>query len=289
MSAGEVVEVALRVAQPVGVVDAEPVDEALVEPAADLDVGLGEHLGVLDPDGGQAVDREEAPVVEVVVGLVPVDEAVVLLVVGRGAGRQREAEVVVPELAVRGPGSRASSSSPTTGISSRPSPAAHSMSNAAACSDSRPVLEHVPPPRVLGRASRRRRGWARCRRARPCRAARASADSVARPSAPPRDGVDVVERDHVVPVRAARARPRAAATGRPSRRRGRAGSGSRRGGLEQVEVLGDLQPVGAEAGTSARRSGALRALRRPTRRPSGRARPRARGARGAPPGCGAGS
>ena len=37
---GQVVEVAPRVAQAVGVVDPQPVDEALVEPAADLDVRL---------------------------------------------------------------------------------------------------------------------------------------------------------------------------------------------------------------------------------------------------------
>ena len=39
---GQVVEVAARVAQAVGVVDPQPVDEALVEPAPDLDVGVGE-------------------------------------------------------------------------------------------------------------------------------------------------------------------------------------------------------------------------------------------------------
>ena len=49
-------------------VDPQPVDEALVEPAPDLDVGVGEDLGVLDADAGQRVDREEAAVVQAVVG-----------------------------------------------------------------------------------------------------------------------------------------------------------------------------------------------------------------------------
>ena len=65
---GEVVEVARRVAQPVGVVDPQPVDEPLVEPAPDLDVRLVEDLRVLDPDAGQRVDREEPPVVQLGVG-----------------------------------------------------------------------------------------------------------------------------------------------------------------------------------------------------------------------------
>ena len=65
---GEVVEVAARVAQAVGVVDAQPVDEALVEPAQDLDVGSSNTSGSSTRIAGQRVDREEAPVVELGVG-----------------------------------------------------------------------------------------------------------------------------------------------------------------------------------------------------------------------------
>ena len=65
---GQVVEVRRRVAQAVGVVDPQPVDEPLVEPAPDLDVRLVEDLRLLDADAGQGVDREEAPVVQLGVG-----------------------------------------------------------------------------------------------------------------------------------------------------------------------------------------------------------------------------
>ena len=75
---GEVVEVAPRVAQAVGVVDPQPVDQALGEPAPDLDVRVGEHLGVLDAHRRQRVHREEAAVVQAVVGDAPVDQLVVL-------------------------------------------------------------------------------------------------------------------------------------------------------------------------------------------------------------------
>ena len=91
--AGQVVEVAPRVTQPVGVVDPQPVDQAVVEPAGDLLVGPGEPLGVLHPDRGQRVDREEPPVVEVGVGPAPRHQLVVLAgvhLVGvrlRGPGR----------------------------------------------------------------------------------------------------------------------------------------------------------------------------------------------------------
>ena len=97
---GEVVEVALGVAQAVGVVDAQPVDEPLVEPPLDLDVRLGEDLGVLDADRGERVDGEEPAVVEPVVGRAPVDQLVVLLLQRGRAGREREALVVVADLAL---------------------------------------------------------------------------------------------------------------------------------------------------------------------------------------------
>ena len=84
---GEVAEVALGVAQAVGVVDAETVDHALAEPAADLVVRAVEPLAVLDADRGEGVDGEEAAVVEAGVGQPPGHELVVLAgvhVVGGG-------------------------------------------------------------------------------------------------------------------------------------------------------------------------------------------------------------
>ncbi|WP_246057015.1 hypothetical protein [Nocardioides eburneiflavus] len=72
------------------VVDAQAVDESLVEPPLDLDVRLGEDLGVLDPYGGERVDGEEPAVVEVVVGRAPADQLVVLLLPARGAGSHRK-------------------------------------------------------------------------------------------------------------------------------------------------------------------------------------------------------
>ena len=106
---GEVVEVLRGIAQAVGVVDAQPVHELVGEPAPDLLVGPLEPLGLLDPDRREGVDREEASVVELGVAATPVDELVVLAgvhgvgVVGGlgvgGSGRQREALVVVVQLA----------------------------------------------------------------------------------------------------------------------------------------------------------------------------------------------
>ena len=102
--AREVVEVALRVAQAVGVVDPKPVDESFLEPAANLDVRVGEDLGLLDAYAGEGAHGEEAPVVQVAVAAPPADELVVLspvYLVGsavRRAGRDREPVVVVPQL-----------------------------------------------------------------------------------------------------------------------------------------------------------------------------------------------
>ena len=96
MSVGQVVEVLRRVAQAVGVVDPQPVDEPLVEPARISACDCVEPLGVLDPDRDQGVDREEAAVVEVVVGAPPADQLVVLarvhlvrVLVGAELGRSR--------------------------------------------------------------------------------------------------------------------------------------------------------------------------------------------------------
>ena len=81
-------------------VDPQPVDQPFVEPAPDLGVGLGEDLGVLDPDAGEGVDREEAPVVEVGVGPTPADQLVVLagvdLVGVRGLAGSTDGSTPVP-------------------------------------------------------------------------------------------------------------------------------------------------------------------------------------------------
>ncbi|OUD82784.1 hypothetical protein CMMCAS02_07640 [Clavibacter michiganensis subsp. michiganensis] len=102
----EVVEVPLGVEQAVRVVDAEPVGEALAEPARDLPVRLLEDARQLDADARERVDREEAAVVELGVGAAPVDQLVGLALVHRAgvrvvlgrAGRDGEALVVVAEL-----------------------------------------------------------------------------------------------------------------------------------------------------------------------------------------------
>ena len=87
------------VAQPVGVIDPQPVDQADVEPPLDLGVRRVEHLGLLDPDPGQRGHREEPPVVELGVAAPPRDQLVVLLVEGRGRRRHRQPELVVAHLA----------------------------------------------------------------------------------------------------------------------------------------------------------------------------------------------
>ncbi len=59
-------------------IDAQAVGETLANPAHDLGVRFVEHLGHLDADAGEGVHREEAAVVEVVVGAGPVHELVAL-------------------------------------------------------------------------------------------------------------------------------------------------------------------------------------------------------------------
>ena len=246
-------------------------------------MGVGEHLRVLDADGGERVDREEAPVVEVVVGLAPVDEAVVLLVVRARAGCEREPVLAVVEV-----------------------PLAHLDRRLVAVADDRdqdlavtrrPVdverdrvlrlpaePQHVPPPRVLGR--RRDTDVVghdvdEHAHAQPACLGRQRGEALG----PAALRVDVVERDDVVPVLAA----------------GLGGQQRREVdpvdtevvqvrqpacGLEEVEVGRDLQAVRRDRhphGLTPSAPG------RPTRPPTGRARPRAPGARGARPCCGAGS
>ena len=235
---GQVVEVAAGVAQAVGMVDPQPVDQAFVEPAADLDVRVGEHLRVLDADRGERVHGEEAPVVEAGVGDLPVHELVVLAIVDRvrvGAvvrrsGREREPVIVVAELVVGkrevvDPAGRSESqsSSPTTGIRMRSPPASQSTSKAVACADPRPSRRSVPPPAVVRRGRDADVVRARCRRAHPSRGVGP------RPRPPPAPS------RRRAPGRFGRARPRrtrgccpprpgAGVRGRPSPRRARAGT-----------------------------------------------------------------
>ena len=88
-------------------VDAQPVDEPVVDPSQDLAVRLVEHPRLFDPDRGERTDGEEAAVVEVGVGPPPVHEFVVLL--GQHGldrpgevrvGAKREAMLVVANFAV---------------------------------------------------------------------------------------------------------------------------------------------------------------------------------------------
>ena len=244
---GEVVEVALGVAQAVGVVDAEAVDEALVEPALDLDVGLGEDLGVLDAHGGEGVDREEAAVVEVLVGRAPVDQLVVLLLQRGRAGRQREALVVVADLA------------PTLGrghdLDGVLVVVADDGDDDAAVARGPVDVEgvgvlggtaqpqHVPPPRVLARRGHADVVGHDVDQDPHAEATRLGRDRGQALLAAPL-GVDVVEGDHVVAVGAAR-------LGRQQRREVdpvhaevvEVGQHPRRG--VEVEVRADLEPVGA--------------------------------------------
>ena len=87
-------------------VDTQPVHQALVQPAADLPVGVVEDLLVLHAQAGEGGDGEESAVVQLGVGAPPRHELVVLAGVhlprraALGAGREGEAAVVVPQLAV---------------------------------------------------------------------------------------------------------------------------------------------------------------------------------------------
>ena len=105
---GQVVEVLAGVPQAVGMIDAQAVHEALVEPALDLRVRLGEPLRVLNPQRHKGVHGEEPPIVQAAVRLAPADQLVVLpgvdgvgILVGAPGGvrRQREALVVVVQFA----------------------------------------------------------------------------------------------------------------------------------------------------------------------------------------------
>ena len=74
----EAAQVALRVAQAVGMVDAQPVHHAPVEPGEDQLMGVEEDRLVLHAQGGQGVDVEEPAVVELPPGGAPEGQPVVL-------------------------------------------------------------------------------------------------------------------------------------------------------------------------------------------------------------------
>ena len=249
---GEVVEVAAGVAQAVGVVDPEPVDEALGEPAADLDVGGGEDVRELDAYAGQGVHREEAAVVELGVGPPPADQLVVL----PGMRPRRPAVTVGPSRARSGSAGRGSAARrrpPAGGRSGRRRRARRRRRGRA---PDPPVAEvpvdveglgvrrlaavpqHVPPPGVL----RRRRD-------------------------PDVVGHDVDQHAHAEPARLLESaaspwlRPGSRRRGRTRRRRSRACSPApprAAGKVDPVdaEVLQVRQGARPRTGRSPRRSGA---------------------------------
>ena len=290
------VEVALRVAQTVGVVDPQAVDESFVEPAADLDVRVREDLGLLDAYAGKGAHGEEAPVVQVAVAAPPADQLVVLApvhLVGsavRRAGGDREPVVVVPQLVA--------DHLEVTGraVVDRQVVVAEHRHQQLALAElpvdverlgmlgGRAVLEHVPPPRVEVRAGHPdvvRDDVDQHAHAEPAGLGGQRRESF---GATPRR-VHPVEPDHVVAVRAP-------GLGGEQRREvdpvdaqvlqvGQPGSR-----VEQVEVLADLQAIRgrrhpAPSGVTGWVTGwPLR--RRPVKqRPSGRPPQPARGARGA--------
>ena len=257
---GEVVEVALRVAQPVGVVDPQPVDEALVEPAPDLDVRGVEDLRVLDAHAGEGVDREEAPVVQLGVGAPPGHQLVVLAgvhLVGVGCGgrarraravRQRVAVVVVAQLVAlhRQVGDPAVGQQVVVAHHRDPDPAAAGLPvdvEGGGVRRAAAVPQQVPPPAALDR-----------RRdpdvvgddvdehphAEPPRLGRDRGEPL---GATP-GGVEPVVRDHVVAVVAAGLRGQDRRQVDPVDAQ-RVEVRQPPGRLVQVVVGGDLEPVGA--------------------------------------------
>ena len=91
---GQPAEVLRGIAHPVRVIDAQPVHQALVDPATDLHVRVLEDLAVLDPDPRQGGDREEAAVVQGSIPAAPVDQLVVLPLMDH-PGRLRGPAVVI--------------------------------------------------------------------------------------------------------------------------------------------------------------------------------------------------
>ena len=77
-------EIAGRIRQSVGMVDAHPVDESVGEPARHLGVAGVEHHAIFLAQPGQRRDREEAAIPAQPVA--PADQPVMLAVVDFGAG-----------------------------------------------------------------------------------------------------------------------------------------------------------------------------------------------------------
>ena len=278
---GEPVEVLTGVAQPVGVIDPKPVDQADVEPPLDLCVRRVEHLGLLDPDPGQRGHREEPPVVELGVAAPPRDQLVVLLVEGRRRRRHRQPELVVAHLA-RGDVHLdralvvvAHDRHQRAGRRPRPS-----RCRSTTRSGTRGRARARPTTRSPAAARRPRRGWARCRPARPCPACGPHWPAPPARSTHRARGPHACARD-VVPVLAAGLRgeqgrevdpvdAEVVEVRQPLRR------------LEQVELRGELEPVRAPRRASGHGRGSTpvshvqrwpRPRTRPRRRrPSGRAR-----------------
>jgi len=84
---GEAAQVAARVGETVGMVDAEGVDVPGVVQLQQQGVGGVEDVRVLDAHGDEGVDVEEAPEVELLVGDLPVGQAVVLRLDALGQGK----------------------------------------------------------------------------------------------------------------------------------------------------------------------------------------------------------
>ena len=278
---GEPVEVRTGVAQPVGVIDAQPVDQTDVEPPLDLGMRRVEHLGLLDADPGQRGHREEPSVVELGVAAPPRGQLVVLFVEGRGRRRHRQPELVVAHLARVGVHldrafvvvAHDRHEEPAgTGV-----PVDVEVRREAGRGS---VLEDVPPPGGRpGRGDPDVVGHDVDQHAHAQRARRRGQH--VQPGRPPALGVLARVHGDVVPVLAASLRGQqgrevdpvdteVVEVRQPLRR------------LEQVELRGELEPVGApwRAGGHGRGSTPVSHVRRwprprtrpPRRRPSGRAR-----------------
>ena len=75
--AGEVLE---GIAQAIGMIDADAVEDTFVEPVEDAAVGGVEDVRALDANADKRIDVEEATIAEFLIGGAPVGETVVLLI-----------------------------------------------------------------------------------------------------------------------------------------------------------------------------------------------------------------
>ena len=236
-------EVALRVGQPVGMVDAQPVDGAVGDRREDLAGGWRRRPpGSSTRKPGQRRHVEEAAVVQLLAADPPVAEPPVLGLeqLGQrqrlGAGRERQHVVVVAQ-----PVARESTSSPAVEAlgeraSRAPAPAPCRGCRAVPV-DVEPAGEaasparRAAPPTTAGWATPGRRrscGWARCRGRSPSPAASHAARSRCESLRAAELGVDPAVVDDVVAVPAAGASPAARASSRGGRRRARPGRARRR-------------------------------------------------------------